>query len=160
MTLTIGEQTTGERSPNLSPFMLIKRPMKQIEVKQKIEEFVKNNIDIHSSIFKDDYGHNVTSCEIKCPCKHSNLFAYLRLDENGKRTENSLQYTISCLAWSLLTHIEHKIRMRADKFHIELLIQLIGKDEALLFLDKWSKKNMIVALALQQYIQELRKVVV
>ena len=94
---------------------------------------------------------------ITCPCGKSRLYSEnIYLGERKEINNNDIKRACQNASYRLMLHIEHQIRMNADKYHIYLLIEVIGKEEAIKLLDKWAKKNMVVAMALAKYIKELK----
>lgn len=94
---------------------------------------------------------------IHCPCGHDRLYSDdIYLGERNTINENDLKRIYRLSSSRLMTHIENQIRMNGSKFHIDLLIQLLGQEEALKLLEYWAKKNMFVALALKEYIERLK----
>ena len=122
----------------------------------KIEEYVKENIVVGESIHNSWYNkeRKVKYVYVNCPCGKDSLQhveAYLDKDNNLQG-----DYHISELSWKLFGHIERKIRFNPDKKHIDILIQLIGKEEALELIEKWAKKNIAIGMILLKYIKNIK----
>lgn len=99
------------------------------------------------------------SYSIKCPCGKSSLYYNndIWLGKSNEIKKENIEDACSRASYKILRHIENQIRMNADKYHIDLLINLIGKEKAMELLEKWAKKNLIVALALKKYIEQLKE---
>ena len=120
--------------------------------------FTKSQTRENKGVFPSIYGENRFNVfwQVTCPCKKSNLYLTIEADKDGN-IKDTIESVRTMLVNKLFQHIENKVRIRADKFHIDLLITIIGKEEAIKILDAWSKRNMLVAMALQNYIKELKK---
>ena len=121
----------------------------------KIFNLVKNNIKLREYTDKSRHCENtrIGYCDFKCPCKKSSFMSdtiYIRKEEDFKISDDNIIH----FSHVLLKHIENQIRMNGSEYHINLLIDLIGKEEALTYLERWAKKNMIVALMLKKYIKK------
>lgn len=124
----------------------------------KIFNLVKENIKLREYTHKSQYCENtrIGYCDFQCPCGKSSFMSdtiYIRKEEDYKISDDNIIY----FSHVLLKHIENQVRMNGSEYHINLLIDLIGKEEALTYLERWAKKNMIIALILKKYIQKVNK---
>lgn len=129
---------------------------------EKLKEFASKNIKIKDQIHK---GRNYWSKEeypfryvyMSCPCGNDSLQPEeLICDEEGNYSESKRESVEYKFGWKLFQHIERKIRLTGDVNHIKILIEVLGDEEALKLLEYWSKKNILIGLALQKYIAELK----
>ena len=123
------------------------------DIEDKFVEFVKNNVRISEDTYTSWYNKErmVKHASIDCPCGSDRLQpSEIHIDENKNPTSD---YHIQELAWKLSTHVEKKVRLRADKEHIDILTNIIGKEKALELIYAWAKKNIVVAAALMEYIK-------
>lgn len=130
--------------------------MKQ-EIEDKIKEYSRKNSRISEETYTSWYNNDrmVKHGYLSCPCGRDRLqFVEIHIDEN-----NNVQgdYHVQELAWKLYSHIERKVRLNQDQKHVEILIELIGKEEALCLISRWAKKNIIVASALLKYVEMIKQ---
>ena len=123
------------------------------EIEDKFMEYVSNNVTISEETYASWYNKDtiIKRAHIDCPCGSDRLqFVEVHIDSDGDLTGN---WHIKELAWKLSTHVEKKIRLRADKEHIDILTNIIGKEKSLELIYVWAKKNIVVAAALMEYIK-------
>lgn len=125
------------------------------ELENIVIEYVKDNFRISEDIYPSCWNRDrmVKHVYIDCPCGNDRLqFVEARIDKDNNAEGG---YHFSEMAWKLLLHIERKIRLNADKKHIDILINLIGKEDALDIVHKFARKNVAVAAALLKHIEVL-----
>ena len=123
-----------------------------IERRVVIGEYIVTNKDVHPNFYNQPNRY-YRYVSIRCPCEKDNI----QWSEEETDKEGNFNYwKPENIAYRLLEHVERKIRLRADKYHINLLIDLIGKDEAIILLERWAKKNMVVAIALNRFVENLK----
>lgn len=126
------------------------------DIDKKMVEYVKVNIEVSDSIHKSYWNNDndVKRAYTSCPCGNDKLqFVEVYLDKDKNIRNDSY---ISESAWKLYLHIERKIRLNPDKEHIDILIKLIGKDDALMLIERWAKKNIAIGMALMKYIEDMK----
>jgi len=127
-----------------------------IEPNENIEEFVKENLkfgDVQKSDNK--YREYEKWFRLDCSCNKSNfLMESVECDEFGNLSKRSQDYIVGVFSWKLLNHIERKVKLRADDYHIKLLLKFYGENEGIKIIDKWAKQNMLVALKLKKIVEE------
>ena len=131
--------------------------MNHKEIFKKFKNFTENIVRLDERVYSGFFGKKGRYFKryyLDCPCKKSRLYG----EDVECNKEGKVKYEfISHATFRIKNHIEHQIRVNACKLHIELLIKIVGDKEALDIIDYWSKKNIIVGLALKRYVDSMRK---
>jgi hypothetical protein len=130
------------------------------ELENKVKEYVKKNVTISEKTYESWYnnGRIVKRASVECPCKSDRLQSVeCHIDDNENVKGD---WHIQELAWKLSNHIERKIRFRPDMEHVNILIELIGKEEALHLIHGWAKKNIAIAASLLKIVEKLNENVI
>jgi len=127
------------------------------EQREKFKKFVESRVTTQERVYDKYYnqeGRYYRKVSISCPCGKDRLYS----SKSECDKEGNFNYWKPIHESSrLLLHIEHQIRMNASKFHIDLLKEIIGEESTIEILERFAKKNMVVALALKKYIEELKR---
>lgn len=98
-------------------------------------------------------GDTYDDAEITCPCGRT-IWAHFKdkYSYHPKTKEERIYYM-----WhEFYCHIVYHIRMNGSKEHMDLLVKILGEKNGIILLEKFARKNMLVALALKNYIEELK----
>ena len=115
--------------------------------KDKVHEMLNEDTTEYSSdTNRDNYYKYPT---ITCPC-HSMFFIQAYTDKDGTILHRDM--IVKEAFKKLFIHIEHKICASGSIEHINILIDMIGLENTILMLKKWSERNNVIGEVLKSQV--------